>query len=257
MPTKAELRAYYEHKAETLNELALTYENTNPYKRFFYRARSDAILAALAPLNPGEFVLDVGAGSGYYGQQMSAAGANAVLMDLSRTVLEQARAAGTNAVGYVCCDASAMPFAPKSFDKVLCTEVLEHLPDAPQALLECARVMQDDGELVVTTPSRWSPMNLAYGIKRKVRGYEFNEHLTEYTIAGFKDLVKQSFVLQALNFANFLVPYPFDQFLITAQSSRLIGALKWIEETLARTPGLRRLGWTMIATCKKKASMTS
>lgn len=252
MPTRGELRAYYEHKAETLNELALTYENPNLYKRFFYRARGGAILGALAPFKRGELILDVGAGSGYYGQQMSAAGANAVLMDLARTVLEQARASGANAIGYVCCDASDMPFASQAFDKVLCTEVLEHLPDAPQALLECARVMQDDGKLVVTTPSRWSPMNLAYGIKRKVRGYTFNEHLTEYTIAGFKGLVTRTFVLESLNFANFLVPYPFDQFLMDAQSPRLIGALKWMEDTFARTTLLRRLGWTMIATCTKR-----
>lgn len=252
MPTRDELRAYYERKAETLDELALTYENPNLYKRFFYHARSDAILRALLPLPKGSRVLDVGAGSGYYGRKLNEAGANTVLIDLSHTVLTQARQVTANAVGYVCCDAANLPFAARVFDRLLCTEVLEHLPDASAALQECARVLGADGTLVVTTPSRWSPMNLAYGLKRRVRGYAFNEHLTEYTIAGFKTLLSLSFVIQRFEFANFLVPYPFDQFFIDANSQGQIRVLQRLEDMLAKTPIFKLLGWTMIATCRKK-----
>lgn len=252
MPTGNELRAYYERKAKTLDELALTYENQNRYKRFFYRARSNAVLDALAPIRAGSRVLDVGAGSGFYGRQISAAGAHAVLIDISLTGLDRARATGANAVGYVCCDAANLPFASRTFDKVLCTEVLEHLPDATQALCETARVLRQDGEMVATTPSRRSPMNVAYGIKRRVRRYTFNEHLTEYTSSEFRRLLECMYRIDRVAYANFLVPYPFDEFFINVQSPRLVAMLQWLEDHLANTPILRQLGWTMIANCKSK-----
>ena len=47
-----------------------------------------------------------------------------------------------------------MPFDDASFSAVLCIEVLEHAPDPVLLLKEIARVLQDDGRLVLTVP--WS-----------------------------------------------------------------------------------------------------
>lgn len=49
-------------------------------------------------------------------------------------------------------DASALPFKSQGIDTVVCTEVLEHLKDADNALREIHRILVRDGYLVVTVP---------------------------------------------------------------------------------------------------------
>jgi SAM-dependent methyltransferase len=53
------------------------------------------------------------------------------------------------------CDATILPFAGGCFDLVLCTEVLEHVPDPDATLKEIHRTLKQDGALVLTTPLTW------------------------------------------------------------------------------------------------------
>ena len=48
-------------------------------------------------------------------------------------------------------DAQALGLASESFDVVLCTEVLEHLPEPQRAIDEMFRVLKPDGTLLLTT----------------------------------------------------------------------------------------------------------
>ena len=51
--------------------------------------------------------------------------------------------------------ALTLPFKSNSFDTVLCTEVLEHVPD-PQGLIhELSRVLKTDGSLLLSTPQNY------------------------------------------------------------------------------------------------------
>lgn len=45
-----------------------------------------------------------------------------------------------------------VPFPENHFDVVLCTEVLEHVPDVPRAIGELARLVKVGGHIVITTP---------------------------------------------------------------------------------------------------------
>jgi len=47
---------------------------------------------------------------------------------------------------------AALPFLDSSFDALLCTEVLEHLPNPTQALIEMRRVMKPGGVGLFTVP---------------------------------------------------------------------------------------------------------
>lgn len=53
------------------------------------------------------------------------------------------------------CDARMLPFETGAFDQVLCTEVLEHVPDPDGVLAEICRVLAAGGALVLTTPLTW------------------------------------------------------------------------------------------------------
>ena len=49
-------------------------------------------------------------------------------------------------------DAQSLPLTSESFDTVLCTQVLEHVPEPLELLREVRRVLKSDGRLVLTAP---------------------------------------------------------------------------------------------------------
>ena len=55
-------------------------------------------------------------------------------------------------------------FKDKSFDCVVCSEVIEHIPDSQKAINEFHRVLCSQGELIITTPN-WISW---YGLARKI-----------------------------------------------------------------------------------------
>lgn len=50
------------------------------------------------------------------------------------------------------CDITRVPEADGSFDAILCTEVLEHVPQPDRALQELGRLLRPDGYLILTAP---------------------------------------------------------------------------------------------------------
>jgi ubiquinone/menaquinone biosynthesis C-methylase UbiE len=61
-------------------------------------------------------------------------------------------------------DATALPYPDASFDYVVCSEVLEHLPDDAAAAREIFRVLKPGGTAIITVPYtdypfNWDPIN--------------------------------------------------------------------------------------------------
>ena len=82
-------------------------------------------------------VLDVGAGPGKLASALRELGARVVCADLSREMARLARSRGLECVR---ADAGRLPFADRSFDLVVLTYVLQHIPEWRSAVEECARV---------------------------------------------------------------------------------------------------------------------
>lgn len=74
-------------------------------------------------------------------------------------------------------DITAIPVADGSFDAVMCTEVLEHVPDPVAALKEMNRVLRSDGYLMITVPfaslTHFAPYHFASGLNK----FFFEHHL--------------------------------------------------------------------------------
>lgn len=75
------------------------------------------------------------------------------------------------------CDITDVPEPDASFDAVLCTEVLEHLPEPVAALRELARLLKPGGTLVLTAPfcslTHYAPYHYQSGYNR----YFYEHHL--------------------------------------------------------------------------------
>jgi len=52
----------------------------------------------------------------------------------------------------VVCDITSIPLPDSSFEVILCSEVLEHLPDPTSALDELSRLLSPGGRLILTAP---------------------------------------------------------------------------------------------------------
>lgn len=63
-------------------------------------------------------------------------------------------------------DIISLPFKDASFDKVVCSEVLEHIPDDHGGIRELVRVLKDDGILAVSVPS-YSPEAICWKLSRE------------------------------------------------------------------------------------------
>jgi SAM-dependent methyltransferase len=249
-----ELRSYYERRAGELDELTFTYEHPEPYKRFFYGARFRTVLDALDP-QADEEILEIGCGSGAYTRELIEGGVKVTATEVAPGPLAQARRNLGPLAGRVDLrieDAQRLSLPDERFDRVLLSEVIEHVPKPDRAVVEAARVLRPGGLLVVSTPSRLSPMNLAYGLKRRVRRYGFNEHLHELTPGSFRRLVEAHLDVESLEFANFVLPYPSDELYLRLGSPGL-GLLRSVERGLAGLPLLKRLGWTMVLRARKPA----
>jgi ubiquinone/menaquinone biosynthesis C-methylase UbiE len=60
-----------------------------------------------------------------------------------------------------CMDVTRLPFKDNSFDLIVCSEVLEHIPDHDQALSELVRILKPGRTLVVSVP-RFGPEKLCW-----------------------------------------------------------------------------------------------
>lgn len=116
-------------------------------------------------LTPGDTVLDLGCGEGRHAIAAYLEGdVQSVGVDLSREDLGAARekfrpfareGGDCRGFGLVAATALTLPFADNSFDKVICSEVLEHIPDYRGALGEIRRVLKPGGLFCASVPRRW------------------------------------------------------------------------------------------------------
>jgi len=123
-----------------------------------YRRRVRRVVDYLA-LEPGQTVRDCGTGMGFYLKVIGALYPACRLfgIDSSAAVLRFAREHLPATATVVRGDIHRLPFADASFDRVIMSEVLEHLDDDARGLAEAVRVMRPGGILAITVPNARYP----------------------------------------------------------------------------------------------------
>lgn len=118
----------------------------------------------LLGLRPGDRMLDIGCGFGRHAFAAARLGAQVVALDAAADELRGVQGMlaamvesgeldeATVRAGAVQGDALRLPFADGAFDRLVASEVLEHIPQDVEAMGELARVVRPGGTLAVTVP---------------------------------------------------------------------------------------------------------
>lgn len=116
-------------------------------------------------LGGGLRVLDLGCGDGRHTRAAACLGCRVVAFDIGFWELikvvadltaDEAGRRCTRLVRFVIGEATHLPFPDAAFDRVICAETLEHLPNDTAALREASRVLKPGGLLAVSVPSHFT-----------------------------------------------------------------------------------------------------
>jgi len=129
-----------------------------------FKGRSLAVYEFLE-IGAGDRVLDMGCGRGFYLRftRELYPEADVTGIELEPHLLVRARRE-VPGVRVAAADVYELPFPDGAFDRIMFTEVLEHIPDDRRALRELHRVLAPGGVIALTTPNAdypwaWDPIN--------------------------------------------------------------------------------------------------
>ena len=114
------------------------------------RVRMRAILQTLGHSFRG-IVLDCGCGTGANSNRLAREHCEVVGLDLVKITLLRAKGR-YGSPHFVLGDATRLPFRASSFDLVVCSDVLEHIPNDDKAMSEISKSLVDSGVGIFTVP---------------------------------------------------------------------------------------------------------
>lgn len=179
-------------------------------------------------LKNGDKILDLGCGDGYYSYLLSRFSLKIKVTGIDNHVaaIESAkRQVRKKNVQFIIGNAEKLPFPKNSFDKIIMSEVIEHVSDDIKVLKEARRVLKEDGILILTTPNKdypflWDPINwilehfFNFHIKSGFFAGIWNQHLRLYKPeeikkrldkVGFKAISSQTLTGWCLPFNHYLL----------------------------------------------------
>lgn len=140
---------------------------SDPILRYEQEMRQKSVVELLNPKKD-ELILEVGCGNArdllVFGMRCK----KCVGVDFSSGMIKEGKKdidkIGLKNIDLIMGSGTSLPFKDESFDKISCSEVIEHIPNYEDAIIEMNRVLKVGGKLVITTPN-WHSL---YGITRKL-----------------------------------------------------------------------------------------
>jgi SAM-dependent methyltransferase len=120
-------------------------------------------------VRPGQVLLDLGCGGGRHTYEAMRRGATVIALDADLAVVQDVQhlvrlmaaegefttTPGSPRGGTMQGDALSLPFPAASIDRVIASEVLEHIWADERAIVELHRILKPGGKLAVTVPTRF------------------------------------------------------------------------------------------------------
>jgi SAM-dependent methyltransferase len=149
-------------------------------------------------IGPSVKVIDVGCGAGRHAFEAYRRGAEVVAFDrdeselrsvetILRAMAETGEAPAAASAKVVVGDALRLPYADETFDCVIASEILEHIPQDDAAIAELIRILKVGGTLAVSVP-RWLPERLCWLLSDE---YHSNDggHVRIYRASELRDKI--------------------------------------------------------------------
>ncbi|OBI98789.1 methyltransferase [Mycobacterium alsense] len=149
-------------------------------------------------IGPAIKVIDVGCGAGRHAFEAYRRGADVVAFDrdedelrsvetILRAMADNGEAPAAASAKAVLGDALRLPYADGTFDCVIASEILEHVPHDDAAIAELVRVLKVGGTLAVSVP-RWLPERVCWLLSDE---YHANEggHVRIYRASELRDKI--------------------------------------------------------------------
>lgn len=130
------------------------------YRTGIIKQRLDVVMAKLfdqAGMDPGMLVLDAGCGTGANTRRLLDRGLRVTAVDFSEFAAAETKKVFGDQADVRQMSLTHLDFADATFDHVLCSGVLMHIPDIEAALRELTRVLKPGGTLMITEGSDLSP----------------------------------------------------------------------------------------------------
>lgn len=148
-PTTDTFEKWNEIHAEKHN-LDKFYNHPNPIFRYIENKRIKKLIE-LAEIKNNDKVIEVGCGAGHILERIIAGKLYGI--DISEIQIKRAREKLGSKVELLKAPAEKIPFEDNFFDKILCSEVIEHVLEPVPILIEMKRILKDDGILSLTIPN--------------------------------------------------------------------------------------------------------
>jgi SAM-dependent methyltransferase len=119
---------------------------------------------------PGQRWLDAGCGAGTYTRLLGQDGVEVIGVDYSLASLRKAQARDARLHRYAVADIRRLPFAPRSFDGVLCFGVLQAMADSASVVDELCRQLRPGGQLYLDALNRRCLVHSVDLLRRRLKG---------------------------------------------------------------------------------------
>ncbi len=238
--SEQEARRYYDDFSDS-------YERGRGYG--YHQMIDDLEVQITSPYARGARVLELGCGTGLILARIAEVADEAVGIDLSEGMAQQAKDRGLDVrIGSVC----DLPFEDNQFDLTYSFKVLAHIPDIEGAVREAARVTRPGGHLLLEFYNPWS---LRYLAKRLAGPQPIGDDRTEADIftrwdspRAIRKLLPPNVELVDYHGVRVLTPFA------AVHRIPLVGSgLRRAEQLAGRSP-LRYLGGFLIAALRKSGS---
>lgn len=219
-PTPETFEQWNENHAEK-HDLDKFYNHPNFLFRYIENTRI-RVLIKLADIKPSDKVIEVGCGAGHILERVPEG--NLYGIDISDIQIKRAKERLGDRVELKKSPGEKIPYEDKYFEKILCSEVIEHVLDPAPLLIEMKRVLKDDGVLSLSIPNEnlinsTKKLLIHLGMRRiiepKKSGWDLASknnldewHLHEFNLELINKYIKGIFtIVKTVPIPNFIVPF--------------------------------------------------
>jgi SAM-dependent methyltransferase len=198
-----QLRSTYDRLAASDGD-----SSSNYYRHAGPDMRLKCLLALVAKLNPKK-ILEIGCSDGHVMESLKSTlptntGARYFGLDISEISLQRAKGKGFRIM--VKSLAEDLPFIPDSFDLVIASQVLEHIPDMERAIRQAFSVLQPGGYFIITVPlADWFKLYKGLIRRAPVKFLDQETHIREWALVNFQGFISKDRLLSRLRESGFTI----------------------------------------------------